>query len=438
MARQVIKRIWIIYCLLLIVVNANTFCMAKPKKVIYISHCNTWNRNYLNIAISKFQKMHPNLQVKVSKYFKSEDYKKGSYKEYLKLLNTKLMTGQGVDIVNLDKLPYRKYIEKKCFVNLSEYINKDKNFNLNDYQKNIIDGCKVKGQLYTLPVSFAFNIFAGNQKILKEEGINVNADKLSLDDVLAIAKKVSLDINKDGIPDRYALPPFGPEFLLPYSNDFFNFENKKAQFNSTNFIKLLNIGKILIDRKIAMPPTSLNNVLDALNRGTLVFFEFPVDSYHAISFLKAVFNGEIEVLNFSSIGGREMFTSDDIYAITQKSAHKTEAWQFLRFLLSEEVQREITNSFAINKKARQKNANNLLGKKVSCSINGRSIAVDPVTRNDIKKIDLLINDLQTNYYHDPTINSIIKTEVKLFLDGKRSAAETSKVIQNKVTIYLSE
>jgi multiple sugar transport system substrate-binding protein len=163
----------------------------KAKKAIYISHCDTWNRAYLDTAIAKFQKSHPEVQIKITHYFKSADYRNGTYKEYLKVLNTQLMTGKGADIIYLNHLPYRKYIEKNCFVDLGRFIKKDRGFNFNDYQTNILNGCKVKGKLYTLPVMFSFEVLAGDQEILKQKSVVIQEYKLDLYGLAAVAKRVT-------------------------------------------------------------------------------------------------------------------------------------------------------------------------------------------------------------------------------------------------------
>jgi multiple sugar transport system substrate-binding protein len=411
---------------------------AKAKKKIYISHCGAFNRNYINTAIAKFNKRHPNVQIKVTRYFTKEDYRNGAYAAYLKVLNTKLMTGRKADIVYLDDLPYRKYIEKNCFVDLGLLIKNDRNFNFNDYQTNILNGCKVKGKLYTLPVKFSFDVLAGNQNILKQKSIVIHEGKLNLNDLVAVAQKVTEDFNQDGKIDRCALTYLKPRFVLPYINAFINPETRQARFNSRKFIKFLNNAKMLNDQKLTMPPMSDNDTLDAVNRGTIVFIDFTIDNYCSISVLKGIFNGKVELFNFAPNGNQGWFSCDnDLYAISRKTQYKREAWQFLKLLLSEEIQSELSG-LAVNKKAQQKYVGRVMGQKMNGSINGRNMVFDPLNQKDVDRISRLIRKLKTNYYFDTTLSSLIKKELTKFFDGKRTAAETAKILQNKVSIYLSE
>jgi multiple sugar transport system substrate-binding protein len=411
---------------------------AKAKKTIYISHCDTGNRAYLDTAIAQFQKSYPKVQIKVTHYFKSADYRNGTYQEYLKVLNTKLMTGQGADIVYLNRLPYRKYIEKNCFVDLGRFIKKDQGFNFNDYQTNILNGCKVKGKLYTWPVMFSFEVLAANQDILKQKSVVIQGDKLNLNGLAAVAKRVTEDINRDGKPDRYALPHLKPKFLLPYIPAFVNPDTKQARFNSPEFIQLLNTAKMFNDQELAMPPLSDNDTLDALNRGAIVFTDFSIDSYCSISVLRGIFNGKVELLNFAPKGSLGFFSCDnDLYAVSQRTRYKSEAWQFLKLLLSEEIQSGL-EGLTVNKKAQRKFVSRVMGQKMFGSINGRNMALDPLTQEDTDRINRLIQRLRTNYYSDTTLNELITRELTEFFDDKKNAKETAKIIQNKVSIYLGE
>jgi len=56
----------------------------------------------------------------------------------------------------------------------------------------------------------------------------------------------------------------------------------------------------------------------------------------------------------------------------------------------------------------------------------------------IKAIDKYSNMLNTFYIKDPTVTSIINTEIKSFFNGTRTAEEAARIIQNRTGLYLSE
>ena len=74
------------------------------------------------------------------------------------------------------------------------------------------------------------------------------------------------------------------------------------------------------------------------------------------------------------------------------------------------------------------------------SANGGSITLSPapMTQSDIDYIDKLISGLKTYANADANIYGIIQDETKAFFSGNKSAEDTAKLIQDRVSTYLGE
>ncbi|MNP06609.1 Bacterial extracellular solute-binding protein [compost metagenome] len=146
------------------------------------------------------------------------------------------------------------------------------------------------------------------------------------------------------------------------------------------------------------------------------------------------------------------FTSSMPLAINSKSEHTEEAWEFVKFLLSDEMQSaNELNGIAVNKngaKAQEENLKNLGqnqgnggqggGKKLMLNINGKTADMEPATDADIALIEEVLNRPKVYAETDPKIAAIVTEETAPFFQGQRSAEETAKIIQNKVGTYLLE
>ena len=153
----------------------------------------------------------------------------------------------------------------------------------------------------------------------------------------------------------------------------------------------------------------------------------------------------------------------NLWAISSASAHKDGAWEFIRFLLSEEVQAaEETNYNWYSKYPVNKACFDICG--------ARAIAEGSIIKQDNRLIypaqnfELLHTLVRTGYKElfDPTeervarikaaleaaepsssfrtdkIMSIIKEEAGAYFAGEKSIEEVAAIIQNRVQLYIDE
>ncbi|MNI65066.1 hypothetical protein D3C73_1205490 [compost metagenome] len=120
------------------------------------------------------------------------------------------------------------------------------------------------------------------------------------------------------------------------------------------------------------------------------------------------------------------------------SSVKEEAWDFVKFLISENIQ---PGGFPLNKQAFQKQAQQL--------IQAGNMKVDEDGPNKGKSYQITETDIQTltTYltgaihpveYKPSKVGEIIGQESQAYFSGQKSAEDVAKLIQNRVTLYLNE
>lgn len=115
-------------------------------------------------AVSMFQKARQEVYVRYEIGMTGDD---GVTREdAVRTLNTKIMAGEGPDILLLDGLPLTSYEEKGILADLSGIVN-DLNGDAAIFP-NIVEACKKDGKLYALPVRIQLPMMAGKTEDVKK------------------------------------------------------------------------------------------------------------------------------------------------------------------------------------------------------------------------------------------------------------------------------
>lgn len=128
-------------------------------------------------------------------------------------------------------------------------------------------------------------------------------------------------------------------------------------------------------------------------------------------------------MSYPTINGEKHINvfASELVAITTKCKYKEEASDFIKIILSEENQ-----------------ANETIAVPVMDSVFNKQI--EYIKNNE--KVGSQISDLFQNIagctLSDGNVSSILNKELPDFISGKKSAEQTAKAIDEKVTLYLNE
>ena len=424
---------------------------ARERKAITLAVPVTDRR--LEVAAMKFQKAYPDYRIDIKPYEQKNNAGR-DFENYVKTLNTELLTGKGPDIIAASWIPYEKYADKNMLADLGELMEQDKDFDAGKYYTNIFDAVKYKDRLYTLPVCIRFDLLAANKKVLEQEFVNIDDTNWTWDDFRKIGRKLA---GEGGTKGRKPFISLSCRSLLEYMlkgnyGSFVNEQEKKSSFDTKEFTDLLNMVKEFGDGKLSNDTVERNanfNDLDSIEKGMVIFNPQTISDYSFYGFLKALYNDQVRLLNYPSSGKVKggVFDSDSLFSINSNSENKDLAWEFLKFLLSDEVQSGELEGFAVNKESLVKTAQKAIEMTGS---GGMSIAVGKkdekpkiinyraLTQQDIDYINGFIENMRIFNRNNASVNKVVQEETLVFFAGQRTAEETAKLIQEKVSIYLGE
>ncbi|SDW66274.1 ABC transporter substrate-binding protein [Paenibacillus sp. CF384] len=414
------------------------------------------NDRFLQTAEANFEKAHPDIDIqitaaiatpemgkKVVRRAGGQDENSADKEKFVSTVNTELMSGKGADLIAVQDLPFNKYAEKGLLTDLRSVMKDDKDFNLQDYYEGIMDGVTVEGKQAALPIRFSLDVLLANTEELAGAGITVDDSMWTWKDFTDIAHKLVKDEDGDGKPDKYTMSGMSKDQMLRLMVEssyehYVDAAAKKASFDQGDFAAMLENLKGLYDDGLVSDgmPAPGQQSFGHMN------LMMPMD---LVMLPEMMFQGKGQVFQTPSGGEAKGMTydSDLMLALNEKSGAKKEAWAFMKYLLSAEAQGTPgIMGFSVRKdmtaKQVQESMKMLESGKIKIAGPEGEISPPTVTEEDVKAIVNTIPRIKRFSGDDSAIMDMVKEEATAFFEGRKSADEAAKQLQNRATIYLNE
>jgi len=284
--------------------------------------------------------------------------------DYANKVNTALMSGEGADILAVDVIPVAKYVESGLLVDLSPYMERDPGFDRSQYRVNILDAVTWKGGTWFIPMDYMYNYFSYDTSLITDGSADFNENS-------AYTIEQLMD---------YAIPLFDGETMLlnvpaytkglggsawsrilrEHWSEFVDISGKRANFNDGKFAELLK--KVKEYGENGYIPESVQGRFDREDTMSRMM-QAPTDRYYfkpksnmqLLTYYMSAMGGGInigyavgsagaieeddEIAGISSnADGTVPFTYSMAYAINSNSKNKQAAWEFIKFMMSGEMQ----------------------------------------------------------------------------------------------------
>lgn len=394
---------------------------------------------FYQVVEKKFEEKNPDIDLQIQSYKKmDEGYGEGGFEKYIKTTSTALLSGKGADIFEVSDLPIDKYVDKKLLVNMNDLIEQDKTLNKSDLYMNILEPLKLNGGLYAMPSGFMLRTFVGDGDILEKTSAKVDDKNWTWKQFGEISKQLIQEAGKSSKDHRYALGNNPPELLLQEMvvdsyREFVDVTTRKAKFDSPIFEEtLLQIKKMYDDKVMTSEPQEKENPL--FYTGRLISPEDIIVPRMLYSNPKLLQKPHAE----GQTGGAKIVAFSEL-AIQAKSTVKEEAWKFITFLLSEEVQSlKEREGLSLLKSVNEKKLKEFQEQLKSGEQKLPSGEAISVTDKDFADLNTIISTADSYGGADNKVRSIIDEESGAFFSGQKSAKEVAKLIQSRTTLYLNE
>ncbi|MCR8644253.1 extracellular solute-binding protein [Paenibacillus sp. N1-5-1-14] len=402
---------------------------------------------FLKLAEQKFEEVNPDIDIQLKEYTAASAdggaqlaMDELSFEKYLNTLNTEILSGKGADLISLQDLPYGKYVEKKALIDLNDMITKDQTFKSDEYLSNIWESAQVRNGVYAMPLGFSLHMMLGDSASLKDAGVKIDDKTWNWDSFAELTKKLLKDANGDGKPDKYIMTNTSPDsmlvdFLRDDYGKYVDQQKLESHFDSPEFQALLAQIKKMYDDNVFSEQSA--------TWGEQFFSQWRANSVeNLILYPKGVYDGNGKVYRkpLSRDDKGIAFSSSMMLGMNSKTKVKDEAWKFLKFLLSPEMQSSSElKAIPINKAAIDAQLNGIQDALKQGSVKLLTGFVPkPLTDEEVQAVHDVIGEAGAISKIDKKIVTIIFEESKAYFAGHKSGEETGKIIQNRVMTYLNE
>jgi ABC-type glycerol-3-phosphate transport system substrate-binding protein len=245
------------------------------------------------------------------------------------------------------------------------------------------------------------------------------------------------------------------DIALEFSgNDFINWPEKTSNLDSVEFIQLLEISSRLPN---VMAPWDYNNLTSPITRmlnGEQLLDIIDLNNIHNYQMHTAMLGDDIVALGLPShSGGSHLIHIPSGFAINTNSTQKDVAWSFIRqFLLPDVSQDELIGGFPLRLDLFEEmiiEAKTPLfevdedGKEVETPKIGMGQAdfmvwIYALTETEEHGLRAIVENAHILGSSNETVMNIVREETTTYFAGGRSAADTARVLQNRIQIFLYE
>ncbi len=402
---------------------------------------------YLLAAIKEFNETHKTIKINYDTVTRNDEYKN----KYI----TELISGEGPDIIRIEPWllsAVNKVANSGILYDLNEVINKDKSFEMSDYNQKVLDEGIINGKRFFIPICYTFPTFYSRFEVLKENGIITEDSKWTLDYMADAATKFMQKNSNNGKCFMIYNGKFVFSSIVKISGlSLVDHEKKEAKFMSHEFIDLLDIYKKLypaVKEKTKFTATSsgsgaskeITSDCSELDNNTALI----MGNQEPLVWFRDGLNKKLNNYLFPQYTDKKNILIETVlsFAINSNSTYKNEAYEFLKLVLSEKFQdNSIQDSFMlcipVNNNAYFNNVNFYLRNLGNTqAVNGEYDAEK--RKAQVKEQYKEIQRISVCDTLDAQVYEIIDSEAKAFIDEKYSAEKTAEIIQDKVMLYLNE
>lgn len=415
-------------------------------------------------AISLYQTKNP--EVFLEYEIGMEQGSSVTREDAIKNLNTKIMAGEGPDVIILDNLPIDSFIEKGLLMDLVPLLG-----GLSGEEElfgNIVDAMKMDGSVYAMPCEIAIPVILG-----KEEYISKMKDLEGIADMIEQLREENPEKNLINLCSEKGVMRFFSMACVP------SWIKNDSEMDEKAVTEFLVQTKRIYDAQIEGLPQKWIDSYTRLNESWLKEFgETREDSVYLRSGVNAMeyacdysqlllgtingFWSYSEMISVNRVAGFEddiwsvmngqsgnVFCAETLLGINAASPYTEQAQDFVKLCLGKENQVNLFSGFAVNKAALAEcgvadpsmvGEDGVYGSMSSSSKDGTRmdfVSYWPSEEQN-RQLQECIESLNTPYIENLMIENAVYEAGIEYMNGRMSLEEAMERIRKKVTLYMAE
>jgi len=300
----------------------------------------------------EFERRHPEARLQIENI--------PGFGQYVPKLLMTYVSGNPPDVISLDGSAAAVFIDNDLLTDLMPLIREDRAFHLDDYFSNVLDIARRGDRLYAIPLDFTPMVLMYNKRVFDQARVPYPRDGWTWKDFLETAERLTVVDPKTGTPTRFGfdfqkeMPLWFPwiwsnggDVLSPDGRHAVGYLDGPATVEAITFLTDL-VRKYHVAPSLSQSAAAGVDLFRAgraaMNMtGHWSLIEYRVDRMDiGVTTIPTQIGRPVTVLYATGL------------AISRASRHKELAWEYVKFLTSEAVQKKrVAGGLAIsgNRKA---------------------------------------------------------------------------------------
>lgn len=416
--------------------NVNLILLTKTEKTTDITNDvektvitlgTLWLSPDLRAAVVQFNNTSSTHIINVIDY--SDYVPDGDFEGALTRLTTEIVAGRVPDILDLNRLPFRQYANRGMFLDLNPFLDADPEISRDNLMSNVFRAAETDGKLYSVPMGFGISSIIGPPSILGD------SPGWTIDEFIAV-----IEANPQAdfpVGARFDRLGFLAIVFFHNMDEYVNHSTGTARFDSDDFVRLLEFANTLpaeADIDLFMHDLATGELKIS---GRQIMQTFNGD-FGVLAIQTMQFGGEIIFKGWPAADrDGNKFVLSQCLAITTGAADKEGAWLFVRSLLTEEFQRNLSWDFSVDKVVFEER----LVKATEEYLGGHGAESVFTLSQDLADQLLAVTDSITRitgHGDGEVLWNIISESASDFFNGQTTARDAARVIQSRASIYMAE
>ncbi len=377
--------------------------------------------------------------VDYNQYNTDEDDTLGKQK-----LQEDMLDGIVADMVCTDGMHFENLANKGIFADWYDLMDADESFNREDYLQNFFHAYEYDDKLQRLAVQYSVHAAMAKTQFAGEQ------EGPSLSEYAELMSSIPAGMD---FYDFYNREMFMEQYFQNYMNAFVDAKNAKCYFDTPEFARILDmIGTLPTWEELGqMDESDQANRMPSYFESHLAFQEdraFIQDAVfcqpiHFRRENRLTFHDEpvtmVGVPMDYDEGNGGLFRADFTVSVNAQSEQQAAIWDFMKHLLEEEYQSSLNDSLPVHRGALETKLNDTMHMVSATAFFGMSeVPIGESNEEEMGRFRTYLEGIQTAFYFNERVYDIMMEEIEKYLAGDCTAAECGKLIQSRVSIYLSE
>lgn len=419
--------------------------------------CNRNDNNAQEIA-TMYNKKSDSYTVEVKKYSSDDD------------LKFDVLSGEAPDLYCYgESATMYRYANLGAFADIYELMEQNDGIKQDDIIENVLQAMEYKGGLYGLPIAFGINPYIANREVIGREYTNWNYEEF-----FSFAENMPEGMYLGTKNSPFAYRDIMFDYLCTIGS-WVDYDNYTCNFDSEEFIHLL---EFCMNTEIN-EPYDWGGVISTQNEAQMIEYkeaEMSVKNKTSLLYAtnlgyppdfisKPIITGLYHDDNYTYLiapsndrRGTILISNNMCFSVLNNASCPDGAWDFFNYIMNPKFQNDYLQtmySFTTNKASFEYKMNKAMEESQYYKfrtndptlysidpddswLNDSEYFSHPLTEENMEYFTEFIMNCNKLVDYDSAVYTIIKEEYAAFINGETTAQKCAEMIQNRVSLYLSE